>query len=64
MKPIQSPAYTNAAKYTPRHSVPGHGLCPACGQFAGAYCSHERDGIRVQHRACNCGERFKSVIAR
>jgi ribosomal protein L32 len=63
MKPPKSPAYTERREYTPRHAVPGFGMCPSCGKFATAYCSHQTDGVRIQHRACSCGNRFKTVIS-
>ena len=64
MKIPQSPGYTQRREYTPTHAVPGGGLCPKCGRFANTYCSHAAGDLRIQHRACNCGERFQSIVRR
>ena len=64
MKPLNSPGYTQKREYTPCHAVPGFGLCPQCGQFASVYSQQRGDEFRKQYRACNCGNRFSTIIRR
>jgi len=64
MKPLKSPGYTQKREYTPCHAVPGFGLCPQCGRFAGVQHSAASAEFRTQYRYCGCGNSFTTVIRR
>lgn len=64
MKDLKSPGYTRRREYTPCHAVPGHGICPECGNFCRVQHSAASAEFRTQYRYCTCGNSFQTVIRR
>jgi hypothetical protein len=64
MKQLNSPRYTQKREYTPTHAVPGGGMCPQCGRFAGVGSSAASGEFRTQYRYCQCGNSFQTIIRR
>lgn len=62
MKPLKSPAYTEKrATYTLWHQLPGHGMCPKCGQFGRCDGTVTTEEFKTQNRICPNGHRFQVV---
>lgn len=61
MKPLKEPGYIQKRTYTLWHQVPGHGLCPQCGQF-GHVDGTKTAEFKTQNRICPNGHRFQSVV--
>ena len=62
MKPLKPPGYTEKRTYTQWHQVPGHGLCPVCGRFARTNGTGGNEEFKIQHRTCECGNTFQTVV--
>jgi predicted nucleic acid-binding Zn ribbon protein len=62
VKPLKEPGYVQKRVYHQWHQVPGHGLCPICGQFARVDGTQSGAEFKTQYRACGCGHRFQTVV--
>lgn len=61
MKPLKEPGYVTKRVYHLSHQVPGHGMCPECGQF-GRVDGTKTNEFKIQNRVCPLGHRFQTVV--
>jgi hypothetical protein len=62
MKPLKEPGYVVKRSYHLWHQVPGHGLCPICGQFGRVDKVVTGAEFKTQDRECDNGHRFQTVV--